>query len=422
MKPTLANQHLSVWRTFSDGNKQQVGELAQNASGIYFQYHPDYLAHAPSLSPFNLAFDNRLQAAPKTPHAGLHGVFSDSLPDGWGMLLMDRVFRQQGILAHQLTPLDRLAFVGQHGMGALSFEPSLNAPSRNESIMTLNELGRQAQAVFEGQASEVLATLAQAGSSGGARPKAQVYFNHDQPQYISTHPQAGYQPWLVKFTASSLPLGHEEGLCEAAYLTLAQQAGIEVPTWQLIDAPTGHWLAVKRFDCTGEQGRLHLHSVAGLLDADFRTPSLDYETLIKLGSMLCQSPSVGQALFKRALFNLFACNQDDHSKNWAFLQQDNGQWQASPAYDLTFSPTPYNEHSTAFIGYGKQPPLKVIQQLAAHANIDHWHKAKTMIDDILDTLANWSAVASQLGVSSTTTRLIQQQLDKVREDNKTLWG
>jgi serine/threonine-protein kinase HipA len=90
------------------------------------------------------------------------------------MLLMDRVFRQQGILAHQPTPLDRLAFVGHHGMGALSFEPSLNAPSRNESIMTLNELGRQAQAVFEGQASEVLATLAQAGCSGGARPKAQV--------------------------------------------------------------------------------------------------------------------------------------------------------------------------------------------------------------------------------------------------------
>ncbi len=189
------------------------------------------------------------------------------------------------------------------------------------------------------------------------------------------------------------------------------------------EANADYWLAVKRFDCMGEQGRLHLHSVAGLLDADFRTPSLDYETLIKLGSMLCQSPSVGQALFKRALFfNLFACNQDDHSKNWAFLQQDNGQLQASPAYDLTFSPTPYNEHSTAFMGYGKQPPLKVIQQLAAHANIDRWHKAKIMIDDILDTLANWSAVATQLGVSSTTTRLIQQQLDKVREDNKTLWG
>jgi serine/threonine-protein kinase HipA len=225
-------QRLAVWRTFSDGHKQPVGELAQNRHGIYFQYQRDYLARSPSLSPFNLAFDASLQISPKTPHSGLHGVFADSLPDGWGMLLMDRVFRQQGILPHQLTLLDRLAFVGQHGMGALSFEPSFEAVSIDEGVITLSELGRQAQAVFEGQASEVLATLAQLGSSGGARPKAQVYLKNDSTQQISTHPQTGYQPWLVKFTASALALGHEEGLCEAVYLTLAEQAGIIVPQWQ----------------------------------------------------------------------------------------------------------------------------------------------------------------------------------------------
>jgi serine/threonine-protein kinase HipA len=278
-------------------------------------------------------------------------------------------------------------------------------------------LGRQAQAVFEGQASEVLATLAQLGSSGGARPKAQVYLKNDSTQQISTHPQTGYQPWLVKFTASALALGHEEGLCEAAYLTLAEQAGIIVPQWQLIDAPTGQWLAVKRFDCVSEQGRLHLHSVAGLLDADFRTPSLDYETLVKLGSLLCQSPSVGQDVFRRAIFNLLACNQDDHSKNWAFLQQDNGQWQLSPAYDLTFSPSPYNEHATAFMGYGKQPPLKQMQRLAAQANIDSWRSAQHIIAQVVDALANWSAVAKQLGVQKQTIDMIQQQLDKTKDSN-----
>ncbi|NOT17110.1 MAG: type II toxin-antitoxin system HipA family toxin [Sulfuriferula sp.] len=422
MKLIPALQHLSVWRTFSDGQKQQVGELAQNAGGIYFQYHTDYLAYAPSLSPFNLAFDNRLQVAPQIPHAGLHGVFADSLPDGWGMLLMDSVFRQQGVMPHQLTPLHRLAFVGQHGVGALSFEPCTHTPVSNESAITLSELGQQAQAVFAGQSSEVLVALAQAGGSGGARPKAQVYLKDDIAQHVSIQPQTGYQPWLVKFTAASLPLAHEEGVCEAAYLTLAQQAGIDVPAWQLIDAPTGKWLAVKRFDCVGEQGHLHLHSVAGLLDADFRTPSLDYENLIKLGCMLCQSPAVGQALFRRAVFNLFACNQDDHSKNWAFLQQDNGQWQLSPAYDITFSPSPYNEHSTAFMGYGKQPSLKAIQQLAAHANIDNWHKAQIIIHEILDALSNWASVAMRLGVSAQTTRMIQQQLDKTREENGSLWG
>ena len=106
-------RHLRVWRRLSDGEDVLVGELAQNQRGIFFQYDRLYLESWQSLSPFRLPFDHSLTPAPKTPHAGLHGLFADSLPDGWGMLLMDRVFRQLGMPPHSITPMDRLAYTGQ---------------------------------------------------------------------------------------------------------------------------------------------------------------------------------------------------------------------------------------------------------------------------------------------------------------------
>lgn len=416
---------LDVFRRLSSNERVAVGTLAQNAQAVFFQYQSDYLQHYDNLSPFALQFDNGLQQAQKSPHMGLHGVFADSLPDGWGLLLMDRVFRQHGILPHQLTAMDRLAFIGNRGMGALEYEPASSyQPDQATSQIDIAELGMQAQALFDGQTTEVLTQLANAGSSGGARPKAQVYLNPENLKNACTIEKIGLEPWLVKFTSASLALGHEEGLCEAAYLTLAAKAGIDVPEWQLIHPPNSSgaiaWLALKRFDYSPENGRYHLHSLCGLVDADFRMPSMDYEDLIKVSAVLCKSPAAGQTQFRRAIFNLFSLNQDDHSKNWAFLQDDLGQWQPSPFYDVTFSPTPHGEHSTAFGGFGKTPPLKVIQQLAQQANFASWKQAQEVVTEVVDALSNWNDVASQLGICIETKRLISKQLDALCKKNQAL--
>ncbi len=422
-------KQLKVWRTFSAGNRCLVGTLAQNRQGVFFQYHADYLASFANLSPFNLRFDSTLQLGPRDPHHGLHGVFADSLPDGWGLLLMDRVFRQSGILPMQITAMDRLAFVGASALGALSYEPVSELKAVDDkAIISVAEIGLEAQAVFDGQTTEVLAALVNAGSSGGARPKAQLYFHQDNEAVCSTRAVADSSAYLVKFTSSQIALGHEEGLCEAVYLTLAQQAGIDVPKWRLIDAPkqsgAAKWLALQRFDTqvlpNGKEGRWHLHSACGLLDADFRMPSLDYVDLIKASSLLCKSPCAGQAQFRRAMFNLFALNQDDHSKNSAFLQHDDGQWQLAPFYDVTFSPTPYGEHATAFVGFGKQPSLKAIQQLASHANFANWPQAQQMIAEVVAAISQFGRVASELGVSKAIISLINQQLAQVYQENKQL--
>jgi len=420
---------LDIYRTLSTGQSVLVGIIAQNRQGVFFQYQADYLQKFGNLSPFKLKSDTSLQAAPTEPHLGLHGVFADSLPDGWGMLLMDRLFRQHQLLPSQITAMDRLAFVGNRGMGALSFQPvsELSLVNQHE-FFDLNKLGTEAQLFFDGHTEGVLAALVQAGSSGGARPKAQLYFAHDDHQRCSTTRFQNSDAWLVKFTSERLALGHEEGMCEATYLQLAKNAGIEVPDWRLLETDNGaskrNWLALKRFDVvtnnSDSEGRFHLHSTCGLLDANFRLPSLDYEDLIKVSSSLCRSPAAGQQQFKRAVFNLFALNQDDHSKNSAFLQDDHGQWQLAPFYDVTFSPSAYGEHATSFVGFGKTPSIKAMQKLAAQANFSNWSQAQLVIKEVIDNIQAFAAEAEKNGVSVQTIKLIRQQLEQVRIANKAL--
>ncbi|MGI9322864.1 MAG: type II toxin-antitoxin system HipA family toxin [Pseudomonadales bacterium] len=415
---------LEVWRTLSDGQQVLVGQLALNQQGVFFQYDDTYLDAHPNLAPFNLAHTNELQAAPKDPHKGLHGAFADSLPDSWGLMLQDRSFRQQGALPAQITSLHRLAYVGDAGTGALDYRPALNHASQEQDEVALHSLGIAAQAVFDGQTDDLLGALLAAGSSGGARPKVQVYLNGDDFDHCRTSPKKGDDAWLVKFTSQYLPLGHEEGICEAVYLTLAAKAGLEVPTWQLLPAPDGggasHWLALKRFDRTSAGGKLHLLSACGLLDADFRSPSLDYEDLIKASRTLCKSPLAGQVQFRRAAFNLLACNQDDHSKNWAFLQDNAGHWSLAPFYDVTFSPHTFGEHATAYAGFGSAPPIKAMQNLAAAAGFADWSQARQVLEEVASVVADFAEVAKAMDVKPDTLRLIGQQLESTRLANRAL--
>ncbi len=305
---------------------------------------------------------------------------------------------------------------------ALSFSPTSEYQLASTGDIDLAMLGLEAQAFFDGQTEEVLADLVAAGSSGGARPKAQFYISPDEPDRCRTVARTGDEAWLVKFTSRNLPLGHEEGLCEAVYLHLAGKLGLEPPEWRLFEAPEQSgaraWLGVKRFDWISRHqkaGRRHMHSACGLLDADFRTPSLDYEDLIKVSRHLCRSPAVGKLQFRRAMFNLFACNQDDHSKNWAFLQDDAGEWTPAPFYDVTFSPHPYQEHATAYAGFGKNPPLKAIRVLAARAGYAKWEQAKHDIDEIVDVLGDFAVIAREFGVDSGVAELIDRQLAGLRD-------
>jgi len=183
------------------------------------------------------------------------------------MLLQDRISRQKGILPNQLTAMDRLAFVGDKGMGLLSFSPVSEFSATTNADIDLATLGLEAQTLFDSSMSEfmdsnhdgldghtqqVLASLVAGGRSGGATPKAQIYMPAGVTLHCRTFAQPGDEAWLIKFTSHNLALGHEEGLCEAVYLQMAEQAKCQPPLWQLIEAPHSSgapaWLALKRFD------------------------------------------------------------------------------------------------------------------------------------------------------------------------------
>jgi serine/threonine-protein kinase HipA len=147
---------------------------------------------------------------------------------------------------------------------------------------------------------------------------------------------------------------------------------------------------------------------------------LDYLDLIKASRQLCQSPDVGRLQFRRAVFNLFAANQDDHSKNWSFLQNDDGEWSVAPFYGVTFSPHPFNQHATAFGGYGNQPPVKTLERLAVAAGFSTWQEARAVVQEVADAVSHFDEVAVRIGVSKTTIAAIGKTLKQRKDDNKTL--
>ena len=411
MKNYLSATEVKVGINFGEG-VQTVGRLAVREHKIYFEYDSAFIKSGIEISPLRLSLRPGVQGFDHDLFEGLPGVFNDSLPDGWGRLLFDRFIRSQGILPSDITPLDRLAHVGSHALGALVFEPDHSADDTQGDI-NLDNLASQAQEVLDGTSDDVLAELiALNGSSAGARPKALIGVNEKRDHIIhGVHDlPAGYAPWIVKFPNSED--GLDAGAIEFVYALMAKEAGITMPDVHLFQAERGAgYFAIKRFDRDGDK-RYHMHTACGLLHSDFRTPSLDYEDLIALTGMLTRDVREVEKLYKQAVFNVLAHNRDDHSKNFSYLMDSQGGWKLSPAYDLTFSSGPRGEQSTMVMGEGKNPDTSHLLKLADEAKIKK-DRALEIIDALKSSLSKWSELAKQYGVSDTNIKLIQSKISQV---------
>lgn len=393
-----------VNRRLSNSEVVRVGELAEDKTGIYFQYNANYLDKYSNLSPFALAQSTNIQVGPLAPHNKLHGVFADSLPDGWGLYLMNRVFRKNAYNHKSVSPLERLAFIGDNCLGALFFEPSIKLDEqKTPHNISIQELGKQAVDEFEGSETDFVEHLMNAAGSGGARPKINATFLPCGS--YTTNRYARGQHCIIKLTSENFNLKHEESLVEFSCMTLANQCGIETAPFELLNASDNRfWLRQDRFDCVGDKGRLHMISASGLLDASFREPALDYVDLIKATRLMC---GVGEArkLIQRALFNFLICNQDDHAKNFAFLCDDNANWRLSPFYDVIYSPTDFGEHMTSFNGNGIAPNKACLALMARQANINP-NEIKPMIEGLMDNLLHAEDVLKNANVSPSTVNII----------------
>jgi serine/threonine-protein kinase HipA len=389
---------LTVYLGLSSG-KHKIGRLAVRDRRIYFEYDPDFRATGLEISPFKLPVKAGLIEGDLAYFDGLHGVFNDSLPDGWGRLLIDRQLRSNGIAPEALTLLDRLAHVGHHGMGALLYEPDYSEDVSGGDL-NLDKLANESFQVLEGESEDIFAELLTLnGSSAGARPKVMVGINSDFTSVIHGVDDLtqDYTHWMVKFPSSTDV--KDIGAVEYAYSLMAKAAGIEMMPTHLFSSNKGPgYFGVQRFDRDGNS-RIHMHTACGLLHADFRTPSLDYKSLLEAAKVLTKDQREVEKMYRLAVFNVLAHNRDDHSKNFSFLMDGSGVWRVSPAYDLTFSSGPGGEHSTMVMGEGKSPSHKDLLELAKTVSIQ---KPQDVINQVQQTVQDWHKYAKQAGVSKSS--------------------
>jgi serine/threonine-protein kinase HipA len=338
------------------GVRHFVGRLEQRGRSLLFEYDRAFLTSGIELSPFKLPLRPGVFEDKDRAFGGLFGLFNDSLPDGWGLLLLDRALRGKGMRLEGISPFSRLTMVGDGGMGALEYGGGdKRSDGASRAPLLLDGLAEETRKILaeEDLPLETLNELLRlGGSSGGARPKILADVSADGSVILPAGTGgAGFTPWLIKFHAREE--ARDQGLVEYVYSLMARDAGVEMPETRLFpSATTDGFFGVARFDRENGQ-KVHVHTACGLLHAEHRHASLDYENLIKLTKVLTGDVREVEKLVRLMVFNVKAGNRDDHAKNFSFLLDSQNRWKMAPAYDLTPSAGFSGEHSAMVNGKGR---------------------------------------------------------------------
>ena len=389
-----------------------VGELVLHEKNIHFKYHPDFIRSGINISPFKLALNTEVQTGDLALFGGLFGVFNDSLPDGWGRLLLDRKLAEKGISPYEVGPLDRLAYVGDTGMGALVYEPEISGGAQELEAFNLDVLAKSSQEILQGSSYDLVDDLyALGGSSGGARPKINVEYHPvlNELSFGKKELTEGFEHWLIKFPSQMDLL--DVANIEYAYALMAVDCGIEMSAFKLFEGASGKkYFGTKRFDREGNT-RIHMHSASGLMHDDFRYSQLDYGHLMDCAFKLEKNVLSYEKILALATFNVFTHNRDDHSKNFAFVMDSAGKWKFAPAYDLTFSNSSHGHHSTTVAGEGLNPTKKHLLELAHIFDVKNPNE---IIERVRDVVLNWVDYAKKAEVSAQSMKIIQKQISSHR--------
>ncbi|MGV8893071.1 MAG: type II toxin-antitoxin system HipA family toxin [Burkholderiaceae bacterium] len=399
------------------GKSHWLGTLADDGRDILFEYSPQALTRAAELSPIRLPLRARAYPNQQLDYLQLMrvpGLVYDSLPDGWGFLLMNRRLKSKGIDPDTVSVLDRLAYLGDNTMGALTYEPSSMTLTGSQDL-TLVELAQEIQALLVDEDRDVLDELARVGGSpGGARPKALVYYNPDSCQ-MST--QDGHvpngQPWLVKFPAKGDP--SDSCALEELYARLAHKCGLGMEPTRFFQLPHGLTaFGTRRFDRDNGQ-RVHVHSLAGLLHTNFQVPSLGYGEFMRVTRRLTRDNRELKKALQRCVFNVLMNNRDDHTKNLAFLLNANQTWCLAPPFDLTYCPGYRGEHFMDIAGEGKQPTRAHILKVANEGGLTA-KDAADILGAMLDSISaeSFKHAASELPILKKTVTQIAKIIDTNR--------
>ena len=412
-----------------------VGYLHQEDNGIVgFQYDDDFLKSDIEISPIKMPLSTityTFPALPEITYHGLPGMVADSLPDRFGNIVINRYLESQGRTADSLSVIEKLCYTGKRGMGALEYEPSQEITAIDEKVdldaltKLASEILSEKEQIHIEKNDNLMAQLMECGSSvGGARAKTLIAWNPETNDVRSGQVDAGngYEYWLLKFDniknnkdKDAQPDDGEYTKVEYAYYLMALDAGIKMSECKLYKENGSAHFMTKRFDRKGKKGeKVHMQSLCALAHMDFNSPRIySYEEAFVIMKKLKLPYSDFLQLFRRMVFNEYAKNYDDHTKNISFLMDKKGVWSLSPAYDVTFSYRKdsqwVNAHQMLINGKADNITEEDLLKVAEKAGIKKSDAAKC-IEQVRTAVSKWEIFANKADMSLRNIEKIKAKL------------
>jgi serine/threonine-protein kinase HipA len=414
--------------------KRVGATTADRALGCYaFEYEPAWKRRDIELAPLTMPLSDRRQtftfpALPKLTYFGLPSMLADALPDDFGNALIDAWMATKGIEKSAITVLDRLAYMGKRGMGALEFRPARGSHIESSAPIEMKQIVEEARRLVQGsfavdhEAKAALANIIKVGTSaGGARAKAVIAWNPETDEVRSgqfdTAP--GFEHWLLKFDGvgkdKELGTGEGYGRIEYAYHLMAKQAGVLMSPCRLLEENGRAHFMTKRFDREDIQGKTHKHhlqTLCAMNHLDFRQRGTHvYEQLFMTIGKLGLDDEAKSQTFRRMAFNVMARNCDDHTKNFAFLLKQGHSWQLAPAYDVTHAYNPKGkwiyQHLMSVNGKFQDIARADLMEVADRFGV---RRPQDALADIRAALDHWPGFAKDAGIAPSLTERVAQDL------------
>lgn len=415
---------------------RRVGAVAWDPEQelAFFEYDKSFLSSGWEVSPIRMPLNSNVFYFPQLRNTstfrGMPGLLADSLPDRYGNELINKWLARNGRPENSLNPVELLCFIGNRGMGALEFEPSVLLAKKEATQIELSSLIETTKRLLQEkerfethtdhEMQDVLLDVLKMGTSaGGARPKAIIAYNEKTGTIRSgqTLQDPGFEHWLIKFdgvndTQFGATFGY--GRVEMAYYKMAVDCGIQMEECRLIEEEGRAHFMTKRFDRKMDNQKIHMQTLCGLQHYDFnQVTSFSYEQVFQTMRLLKLNYSEAEQMFRRMIFNVLARNCDDHTKNFAFLMNQEGKWSLSPAYDICHAYRPDSEwvsqHNLSINGKRKDFSLQDFLQIAEQNSI---RNPKSIIEEVLERVNKWNDYAKQFEVDKNLSKAIETTLIK----------
>ena len=402
---------------------KKIGTILLKDGRVYFEYDKEFKNSKLEISPLKLPLSLEGVYTNNDEHyfEGLAGVFHDSLPDKFGTKVIERYFESKNIPSYELNVVQKLMFVGDKSIGAISYKPSIHKLDnhKQQELIELNSFYENAKKIISGDAidvvDEMLTFMDSAASAGGARAKAIIGYNPNSKEIISGIKKElpiGFEHYLIKFDfLNDNQRSQDYTKLEYLYMNMAKEAKIEVPNIELLEHGNLTHYLIKRFDRVNGKAK-HLHSVAGLTHCNFNVPMhYSYDELFRLTRYLTGNQQDLYELYRRMVFNIIGRNQDDHAKNFAFLMDEKGTWSLSPAYDITYANgTGYTKnHQLSLRGKTNDFTKKYLLEIAKLHSLKE-NIAKEIIEQTIDIFSTFRNRAKELEINEESIGKIEKNL------------